>query len=125
VVGAALLHDGRLLAAQRSSPPALAGLWEFPGGKVEPGEQEPAALVRECREELAVEVEPGPLLGEVPVPVGTLRVYRARLLSGWPEAREHAELRWLAPDELQSVPWIPVDRPLVDLLTEELADGVC
>ena len=120
VVGAALVDAGRLLAAERTSPPALAGLWEFPGGKVEPGETDEEALARECREELGVEVAVGALLGELPVPVGTLRVYRCTLLAGTPEAREHARLRWLNPAELFAVPWIPVDLDLVRRLAVEL-----
>lgn len=58
VVGAAVLNDGRLLAARRSAPPDLAGRWELPGGKIEPGETPEHALVRELREELGVEAEP-------------------------------------------------------------------
>src|SRR4051812_39513861 len=100
VVAAALVQDGRLLAAQRSTPAALAGLWEFPGGKVEPGEDDVVALIRECREELGVEIRPGERLGEVAVPVGTLRVYRARIVAGRAEPREHAALRWLPASEL-------------------------
>lgn len=120
VVGAAIVAAGRLLAARRSTPPALAGLWEFPGGKVEPGESPEQALVRECDEELGVRIEVGSLLGEVAVPVGILRVYRASLVAGRPTAREHAELRWLAADELFDVPWIPVDLELVQQLATEL-----
>jgi 8-oxo-dGTP diphosphatase len=120
VVGAALVSRGRLLAAQRDAPPALAGLWEFPGGKVEAGEDERDALVRECQEELGVTVEVGDLVGEVPVPVGVLRVYRASLLAGVPQAREHTALRWLRPENLFDVAWIPVDLELVQRLADEL-----
>jgi 8-oxo-dGTP diphosphatase len=74
------------------------------------------ALARECREELGVEIEVGALVGEVPIPIGQLRVYRARLLSGEPTPREHRELRWLEPGELDDVPWIDADRPLVQRL---------
>jgi 8-oxo-dGTP diphosphatase len=115
VVGAAILDEaGRLLAAQRSRPSRYAGLWEFPGGKVEPGETAEAALIRECREELGIEVAVGELVGEVDIAVGRLRVYLARITAGEPVAHEHAALRWLAPAELHTVPWIPADRPLVD-----------
>jgi 8-oxo-dGTP diphosphatase len=123
VVGAALVSRGRLLAAQRNAPPALAGLWEFPGGKVEAGEDERGALVRECQEELGVTVEVGDLVGEVSVPVGVLRVYRATLLDGVPEAREHAALRWLRPESLFDVAWIPVDLELVQRLADELGSS--
>jgi 8-oxo-dGTP diphosphatase len=117
VVGAAI-HDaaGRLLAAQRNRPPQYAGLWEFPGGKVEAGETPEAALVRECREELGIEIEVAALVGEVDIAIGRLAVYRARLVGGEPTPREHRELRWLAPDQLDDVPWIDADRPLVERL---------
>jgi 8-oxo-dGTP diphosphatase len=117
VVGAAIYDAaGRLLAAQRERPPQYAGLWEFPGGKVEPGETPEVALARECREELGVEIEVGALVGEVEITIGRLAVYRAVLLSGEPTPREHRELRWLTPNELDDVPWIDADRPLVDRL---------
>lgn len=120
VVGAALLDGaGRVLAAQRARPPELAGWWEFPGGKVEPGEPPAAALVRECREELGVDIEVGARLGgDLPVQGGgaVLRVWTARIRAGEPVAREHAALRWLAADELDEVAWLPADRPLIDLL---------
>jgi len=124
IVGAAILDGGsRVLAAQRSAPPALAGRWEFPGGKVEPGEPDTDALVRECREELGVAVEVLDRLGQdVVLPGGTavLRVWTARLVAGVPAAREHLALRWLAPHELDDVPWLAPDLPLVDALRERL-----
>ena len=125
VVGAALLDGaGRVLAAARSSPPELAGRWEFPGGKVEPGETERAALVRECQEELGVVVVVGDRLGgDVQVNGGraVLRVWTGQVVAGVPVAREHSALRWLAVDQLDSVDWLPADRPLVDLLRSSLA----
>ncbi|HEY0699012.1 MAG TPA: (deoxy)nucleoside triphosphate pyrophosphohydrolase, partial [Micromonospora sp.] len=119
VVGAAIIRTGRVLACARSRPAELAGMWEFPGGKVEPGEDEVAALVRECAEELAVEVEIGVRVGgDVRMAHGrsVLRVYVARLLAGEPVALEHAELRWLAADQLDSVAWLPADVPVVAAL---------
>jgi 8-oxo-dGTP diphosphatase len=118
------VSGGRLLAAQRTAPPALAGLWEFPGGKVEAGEDDGTALRRECREELGVDVEVGDLLGVLPVPVGMLHVYWATLADGTPQRREHAALRWLSVDELFDVPWIPVDLALIGRIAETLrAEG--
>ena len=106
-----------MLGCARARPPEVAGKWEFPGGKVEPGESEIAALVRECAEELAVRIEVGDRVGaDVPLAHGraVLRVYLARLLHGdQPERLEHAELRWLAADELADVPWLPADEPIV------------
>jgi len=121
IVGAAIIADGRVLACARSDPPEVAGMWEFPGGKVEPGETEVEALIRECDEELGVRVEVGNRVGrDVRLGHGRamLRVYLARLVDGdQPQALEHAELRWLAAGELNSVPWLPADAPIVAALT--------
>ncbi|MEU4796134.1 (deoxy)nucleoside triphosphate pyrophosphohydrolase [Streptomyces sp. NPDC023327] len=116
VVGAALYDDGRLLAARRSAPPELAGGWELPGGKVEPGERCEDALARELREELGVEAEITERVpGEWPLPKGyVLRVWRARLVSGVAHPlQDHDELRWLAPDQVWSVDWLAADVPAV------------
>lgn len=122
VVGAVLRDAaGRVLAARRERP---AG-WELPGGKVEPGETEPAALVRELREELGVTVEVGERIGpDVPIdPDFLLRAWTAALIDGEPAALEHAELRWLAPDELDTVPWLPADRPIIASLATHRPRG--
>jgi len=125
IVGAAIIHDGRVLACERTSPPEVAGRWEFPGGKVEPGESEVEALVRECDEELGVRVEVGPRVGrDVRLAHGraVLRVYAARLVDAdEPRAIEHGELRWLGADELDSVVWLPADAPIVAALPPFLA----
>ncbi|MDN3239051.1 (deoxy)nucleoside triphosphate pyrophosphohydrolase [Glycomyces tritici] len=124
VVGAAIRAGHRILAAARAYPPELAGLWEFPGGKVEPDETEAEALARECREELGVEIAVGERVGgDLATGNGRylLRVYFADLTEGEPHAKEHAELRWLAPGELDSVPWLPGNRPAVDTLRELLS----
>ncbi|WP_197717372.1 (deoxy)nucleoside triphosphate pyrophosphohydrolase [Glycomyces terrestris] len=123
VVGAAILDGRAVLAAARAYPPELAGLWEFPGGKLEPGETEAEALRRECREELGVEIEVGErVTGDLATGGGRflLRVYYAAVARGEPHAKEHAELRWLLPGELDSVPWLPGNRPAVDALREAL-----
>ncbi|MET8248174.1 (deoxy)nucleoside triphosphate pyrophosphohydrolase [Streptomyces sp. NPDC005202] len=118
VVGAALLDGGRLLAARRSAPPELAGRWELPGGKVEPGERPEAALVRELREELGVEAEAVERVpGSWPLkPPYELQVWTARLRPGsaGPEPlQDHDELRWLSPPEVWDVPWLDQDVPAV------------
>ena len=121
VVGAAVVRDGRVLASRRTEPERLAGLWEFPGGKVEPGESDEAALARELVEELGVRAVVGARFGP-DLPIGdaaVLRVYLAGFV-GEPDLIDHDAHRWLAVDELDSVPWIPVDLPLVDLLREVL-----
>jgi 8-oxo-dGTP diphosphatase len=116
VVAAAIHESGRLLAARRSAPPELAGRWELPGGKVEPGEDPKRALVRELREELGIGAElVARVPGEWPLKPGyLLRVWTARLLSGSPRPLEdHDELRWLGPDEIWSVDWLDQDVPAV------------
>ncbi len=120
VVGAALIDDNRLLAAQRSAPPALAGFWELPGGKVDVGETDEAALVRECREELGVDIMLGARVGrDWPIGEhGVLRVWLAGIAVGEPRAIEHTALRWLTVDELHDVSWLPADVPIVDRLAE-------
>ena len=133
VVGAAVVRDGRVLVAQRSGG-SYDGQWEFPGGKVERGESELAALVRECREELDVEIEPLSFVGEVVldgvvaggVPgASTMRVWAALLADGGePVASEHAALRWVAAEELDGLDWIPADRPLLPAVRALLTRGL-
>jgi len=131
VVAAAIVddldHPTRLLAARRSAPAALAGRWEFPGGKVEPGEAALSALHRELGEELGVTVAVG---AELPAPDGgawpitakhRMRVWFARLRHGTPEPLEdHDELRWLTAAELHDVPWLDGDVQIVTALAGRL-----
>ncbi len=120
VVGAAMLRTdpvtGRrnVLAGRRREPPRLAGLWEFPGGKVEAGESDRQALLRELDEELAVSAEIGDRVGPA-VPIGETAVLVVHLATTSDEPRllDHDEHRWLAHDELDDVPWIPVDEPIL------------
>jgi 8-oxo-dGTP diphosphatase len=114
VVGAAVWHRGRLLAARRSAPSSLAGGWELPGGKVDPGESDEQALLREIREELGVDVQLSDRVGEDwPLGAGlVLRVWLARLVDPATEPlplQDHDELRWLAPHEVDDVAWLPGD----------------
>ena len=128
VVAAAIVDPGppaRVLAAQRAYPEALAGRWELPGGKVEPGESDVAALVRECEEELGVTIDVLDRLGaDLPAvdPAMSLRVWWARIAAGEPRAHQHSALRWLAAGELDDVDWLPADRPLVVALRDGLVD---
>lgn len=117
VVGAAIVSDGRCFAAQRP-PGGSAGLkWEFPGGKVEQGEEPEQALIREVREELGVGIEVTGYLGHSEYRGKSshivLDVYLARLTQGEPAPNEHLASRWLGPDELNSVPWALADLPLL------------
>ena len=120
IVAAAIITDGRVLACERSAPPEVAGRWEFPGGKVEPGETDEQALARECVEELGVRVEVGARIGpDVTLAHGraVLRVFAVQLLDGdEPRALEHTAMRWLSADELDSVHWLPADKPIVAAL---------
>jgi 8-oxo-dGTP diphosphatase len=116
VVGAAVVRDGCLLAARRTTPPEAAGRWELPGGKVDAGETADEALVREVREELgcAVKVE-GWLAGEQPIGAShALRVAVCTLVAGDPVAlADHDLLVWLGPDQLDGLDWLEPDRPFL------------
>lgn len=117
VVAALLVRDGLLFAARRSPERREGGLWELPGGKVEPGESDQAALTRELREELGIEVEVGALVAESTHAYAhgsvTLVGYRCRLLAGEPVLRDHDASRWLEADVLYEVTWAPADLPLL------------
>jgi 8-oxo-dGTP diphosphatase len=115
VVGAAILRDGRVLAARRTRPATAAGRWEFPGGKVEPGESPEQALVREVAEELGATVAvTGWLGGEAPIgSAHVLTVAVTALVDGDPDPTEHDEIRWLSAAELGDVDWLEPDRPFL------------
>ncbi|WP_396446584.1 (deoxy)nucleoside triphosphate pyrophosphohydrolase [Actinomadura sp.] len=121
VVGAAIIAGGRLLSAQRAEPPHMAGGWELPGGKVDPGESDEDALVRECDEELAIKIRLGRRVGGdwTLSERALLRVWTAEIIEGEPRALEHLALRWLTPPEFYDVDWLPGDRPVIDLLARE------
>jgi 8-oxo-dGTP diphosphatase len=122
VVGAAIVRGGRVLAARRMAPASAAGRWEFPGGKVEPGETEAESLVREIVEELGVRVTVlGWLAGEQPIGARyVLRVGLASLDDGEPTPTEHDQVRWLSADELDDVDWLDGDRPFLAELSLHL-----
>ena len=124
VVGTAIVHNGRMLAQQRRYPARDAGRWELPGGRVEAGESERDAVVRECKEELDVEVVPTGRVGtDVPLDNGMLlRIHTARLTDpeATPRAVEHREVRWVDAGELTSLEWLDADRVLVHSLREVL-----
>ena len=121
VVAAIIVTDGRFLACRRK--PARGGLWEFPGGKVEPGESVEEALVREIREELSVEIEPGEHFLTVEHDKLRLIFIHARLKGPSPTfSTDHDRIEWLSTDELESVEWAPSDHTAMSKLRAGLQD---
>ena len=120
-VVAALIWDGdRFLACQRPSNKARGLLWEFVGGKVEPGESREAALIRECREELAVTIEVGEPFMEVvhtyPDLTVHLSLFHASIAEGTPQKLEHNDIRWLTVDEIDQFSFCPADEQILTRL---------
>lgn len=121
VAGGLLWRGDRFLAARRPHRSPQAGLWEFPGGKIEPGESPEEALVRELEEELGVIVHAPKLwtVVEHQYPRRTVRlhVFHVEVFSGEPFPREGQILRWVTPREAETLPFLPADRPLVTELS--------
>lgn len=124
VVAAAILREGRVLAARRAPGRARAGRWELPGGKIEPGETDADALAREIAEELDLTVEVGEALAitehSYPDLTVQIRAYACRILDGEPVMRDHDALRWLGPDALYEVPWVEADLDLLPAVEARL-----
>ncbi|MCB9679658.1 MAG: (deoxy)nucleoside triphosphate pyrophosphohydrolase [Alphaproteobacteria bacterium] len=121
VVAAAILQGGRVLCALRSPTMSTPDRWELPGGKVEPGESDARALVREIREELGVDIEVGGHIGTSVHGRIELVAYVARLRAGVPRPTEHAEVRWVGPDALHTLQWAPADVPLLGPLRDTVS----
>ena len=127
VVAVALVDaDRRVLIAQRPQGKAMAGLWEFPGGKVEAGETPEAALIRELEEELGISTKAACL---APVSFAShsydhvhllMPLYACRKWQGMPEPREHVALKWVRPQQLRNYPMPPADEPLIAALCDLL-----
>lgn len=128
VVACALIDvDGRVLVAKRPEGRPMAGLWEFPGGKVRPGESPEAALIRELEEELGIRTHESCL---APFTFAShaypgfhllMPLYVCRVFEGTPRPREGQEIRWVRAAELARLPMPPADRPLVAMLRELLS----
>ena len=126
VVAAIIVKDGRVFATQRGYGD-FKDWWEFPGGKIEPGESPEQALVREIREELDAEIRIQSLLRTVewdyPAFHLTLHCFICSLVRDALHLNEHEAARWLGPDALDSVRWLPADEQLLPLIAEYLLQG--
>ena len=118
VVAALIWDNGRFLACQRPAHKARGLLWEFVGGKVEKGETREEALIRECREELGVEVKPIDVfmrvVHEYPDLTVHLILYNARITNGNIQLLEHNDARWLKPDEIPNYQFCPADKEILE-----------
>ncbi|PWC06070.1 (deoxy)nucleoside triphosphate pyrophosphohydrolase [Mycetocola zhujimingii] len=123
VVGAVIRRDGSILCAQRGAGGSLAGMWEFPGGKIEPGETPREALEREIVEELQCRVSVGAqvtsTVHEYDFGIVTLTTYYCELVEGIPVLSEHDAVVWLQPSQLRTLEWAPADVPAVELIERE------
>ncbi len=117
VVGAVLIKGDSVLAAQRSSKMSLSGMWEFPGGKIEPSETPKEALLRELKEELLCLAEIGEFIQtteyEYDFGIVVLTTYYCTLVGEEPKLTEHSEIRWVHVSKLDQLNWAPADIPAV------------
>ncbi|MDP3730833.1 MAG: 8-oxo-dGTP diphosphatase MutT [Candidatus Omnitrophota bacterium] len=124
VTAAVIEKDGKILIAQRFKRRTLGGKWEFPGGKIEPGETAEACLKRELKEEFDIDSEIGKFIiasrfRYCLVPIELL-AYRVKHLSGDFKVNEHEEIRWVSPSELKLYDFTPADKPIVAILRRNL-----
>lgn len=124
VVAAVIYKDGKFFATQRGYGDFKDG-WEFPGGKMEPGETPEAALIREIKEELATTIEVKKAIGTVEYDYPnfhlTMHCFICEVMSGTLELKEHEAARWLREDELDAVDWLPADVIAVDYLRKAIS----
>jgi 8-oxo-dGTP diphosphatase len=123
VVGAIVMREGKVLIGKRKEGLSMAHKWEFPGGKLEPGETPEECLRRELREELEIEVEIGRFYCEGIYNGLTLLAYRASYVSGDFKLHDHEEIRWVYPGQLSLYEFPHADRPIVTKLIKEGCDG--
>ena len=125
VVAALIWDGGRFLAARRPPHKARGLLWEFVGGKVEPGETKEAALIRECREELGITLSVGGVYMDVahiyPDITVHLTLFHAAIAEGTPQKLEHCELRWVTPAEIDGMEFCPADEEILEKIKRDFA----
>ena len=121
VVAALIWNKGKFMICQRPANKARGMLWEFVGGKVEPGETKEQALIRECREELAITLSVGDVFMEVdhvyPDLTIHLTLFNAVIAGGTPQKLEHNDIRWITVDEISQYEFCPADETILNRLT--------
>ena len=128
-VGAAIIRDGnKVFATQRGYGDYKDG-WEFPGGKIEPGETPPQALVREIKEELDTDIAVGDYLTTIEYDYPTFHLsmlcFWCRIVDGTPVLKEHEAARWLGHENIESVAWLPADLTIIPLIKDNLFQSNC
>ena len=122
VVGAVIVSQGKVLCVQRGPNGSLPGMWEFPGGKIEPGETPQAALSREIQEELRCDIAVGDEVTttshEYEFGVVHLTTFYCDLVSGTPHLVEHTDLVWSEPSDLRRLEWAPADIPTIEIVEQ-------
>lgn len=123
VVAALIWDNGRFMICQRPERKSCAMLWEFVGGKVEKGESKEQALIRECREELAVTVRPHDVFCELdheyPDITIHLTLFNAEITEGVPQKLEHNDIRWITPSEIDGYAFCPADKDILEKIKAE------
>jgi len=127
VVAALIRKDDHFLICRRPAHKKRGLLWEFPGGKVEAGEDPRQALVRECREELDIELEVGTLFWQTSHTYPDTRIdlllYEATIVSGTPQALEHTDIRWVLPGDMVGYHFCPADTEIIEYISTCSAEG--
>ena len=128
VVAALIWQDNKFMIYQRPAHKARSLLWEFVGGKVEPGETKEQALIRECREELAVTLSVGDVFMDVvheyPDITVHLTLFNATIAEGEPQKLEHNDIRWITPSEIQNYEFCPADEEILAKIIERYGSTV-